>query len=60
MQEVSMDDFDTIPVRLPSGSKAIVQLPRPFTTADAVHLIRFLAQYHRRKIGRCRGAGREE
>jgi hypothetical protein len=40
-----MDDFDTIPVRLPSGTKAIVQLPRPFTLADGVHLMNFLSLY---------------
>jgi len=36
---------DTIPVRLPSGSKAIIDLPRPFTVADATHLVAFLTQY---------------
>lgn len=40
-----MDEFDTIPVRLPSRTKAIVILPRPFTAADAEHLTRFLALY---------------
>lgn len=40
-----MDDFDTIPVRLPSGTKAIVQLPRPFTLDDGVHLMNFLSLY---------------
>lgn len=36
---------DSIPVRLPSGSKAIISLPRPFTVADATHLIAFLTQH---------------
>lgn len=40
-----MSDYDDIPVRLPSGSKAIVRLPRPFTTEDAKHLMVFLANY---------------
>ena len=40
-----MADFDDIPVRLPSVTKAIVRLPRPFTTKDAEHLTRFLALY---------------
>lgn len=40
-----MDDFDVIPVRLPSGTKAIVQLPRPFTLEDGVHLMNFLSLY---------------
>lgn len=39
------DDCDEIPVRLPSGSKAIVRLPRPFTRKDATHLVQFLAAY---------------
>jgi hypothetical protein len=38
-------DFDTIPVRLPSGTKAFVQLPRPFTLEDGVHLMNFLSEY---------------
>ena len=40
-----MMDRDIIPVRLPSGAKAVVDLPRPFTVADATHLIAFLTQY---------------
>jgi hypothetical protein len=40
-----MDDFDTIPVRLPSGTKAVVLLPRPFTPEDAEHMLKFLALY---------------
>jgi hypothetical protein len=40
-----MDDFDTIPVRLPSGTKAVVRLPRPFTLEDGVHLMDFLSLY---------------
>lgn len=40
-----MMDRDVIPVRLPSGAKAIVDLPRPFTVADATHLVSFLTQY---------------
>ncbi len=40
-----MDDFDDVPVRLPSGSRAVVRLPRPFTTDDAAHLITFLSGY---------------
>lgn len=40
-----MDDFDTIPIRLPSGQKAIVQLPRKFTLVDGVHLMNFLSMY---------------
>jgi hypothetical protein len=38
-------DFDDVPVRLPSGASALVRLPRPFTSADAEHLMRFLAAY---------------
>jgi hypothetical protein len=40
-----MSEFDDIPIRLPSGTKAIVRLPRPFTTEDAQHLSKFLALY---------------
>lgn len=40
-----MMDRDIIPVRLPSGAKAVVDLPRPFTVADATHLVSFLTQY---------------
>jgi hypothetical protein len=40
-----MDEFDTIPVRLPSGTKAVVLLPRPFTIEDAEHMRKFLALY---------------
>jgi hypothetical protein len=36
---------DIIPIRLPSGGKAIVRLPRPFTLADGVHLMNFLSEY---------------
>ncbi len=36
---------DVIPVRLPSGSKATVFLPRPFTSEDATHFVLFIAQY---------------
>jgi hypothetical protein len=39
------DDFDDVPVRLPSGTKAVVRLPRPFTLADGVHLMDFLSNY---------------
>lgn len=46
-----MDDFDVIPVRLPSGTKAIVKLPRPFTLADGVHLMNFLEAYIEEKSG---------
>jgi hypothetical protein len=46
-----MDDFDTIPVRLPSGTKAIIKLPRPFTLADGVHLMNFLENYIEEKQG---------
>lgn len=35
--------YDDIPVRLPSGTKAIVKLPRPFTLEDGVHLMNFLS-----------------
>lgn len=38
-------DFDDVPVRLPSGTKAVVRLPRPFTLADGVHLMDFLSNY---------------
>lgn len=40
-----MDDFDDIAVRLPSGTKAHIRLPRPFTLADGVHLMNFLENY---------------
>lgn len=43
-----MDDktsYDEIPVRLPSGTKAVVMLPRPFTIKDARHLVQFLSAY---------------
>jgi hypothetical protein len=46
-----VSDFDTIPVRLPSGSKAIVQLPRVFTLEDGVHLMDFLTAYLTDKTG---------
>lgn len=36
---------DMVPVRLPSGSKAILDLPRPFTVADATHLCAWIVQY---------------
>lgn len=47
-----MDDFDTIPVRLPSGGKAIVQLPRKFKLADGVHLMNFLSEYVEENVER--------
>lgn len=37
--------FDIIPIRLPSGTKAFVNLPRPFTVEDAAHFMLFLAEY---------------
>lgn len=40
-----MDDYDDIPIRLPSGTKAIVRLPRPFTSEDVAYVSRFLALY---------------
>jgi len=39
------NDYDEIPVRLPSGTKAVVILPRPFTPEDAEHMRKFLALY---------------
>lgn len=36
---------DSIPVRLPSGGKAILDLPRPFTVADATHICAWVVQY---------------
>lgn len=39
------NERDLIPVRLPSGRKALVNLPRPFTASDAAHLANFLAEY---------------
>ncbi|WP_341674995.1 hypothetical protein [Niveibacterium sp. SC-1] len=36
---------DVIPVRLPSGTRAMVDLPVPFTQADFQHLHRILALY---------------
>lgn len=45
-----MDDFDTIPVRLPSGRKAVVLLPTVFTAQDAAHLTKFLALYTEESI----------
>ncbi len=38
-------DQDVIPIRLPSGGKATVILPRPFTAEDATHFVLFIAQY---------------
>ena len=38
-------DFDDVPVRMPSGTKAVVRLPRPFTLQDGVHLLDFLSNY---------------
>lgn len=38
-------EFDDIPVRLPSGKKALIRLPRPFTEADTKYLARFLDLY---------------
>ena len=46
-----MDDFDDIPVRLPSGTKVVVRLPRPFTLEDGVHLMNFLSFYITDKAG---------
>lgn len=40
-----MVEGDVIPIRLPSGTKATVFLPRPFTTEDATHFVQFIAQY---------------
>lgn len=40
-----MAEFDTIPVRLPSRTKAVVMLPRPYTAADHEHLVKTLALY---------------
>lgn len=45
------NDYDEIPVRLPSGTKAIVKLPRVFTLADGVHLMNFLSMYLTDKTG---------
>lgn len=42
---MATDNHDVIPVRLPSGTKATVILPRPFTEADAEHMAKFLALY---------------
>lgn len=39
------NDRDTVPVRLPSGTKAILDLPRPLTVADATHLCAWIVQY---------------
>lgn len=33
---------DTYPIRLPSGGKAFLILPDPFTRADAEHVCRWL------------------
>jgi serine/threonine-protein kinase RIO1 len=38
-------EYDTIPVRLPSGTKAFIRLPRPFTLKDGIHLMNFLGGY---------------
>jgi len=40
-----MDDYDDIPIKLPSGRKALVRLPRPFDLKDARHLVKFIANY---------------
>lgn len=47
-----MSDFDTIPVRLPSGGTAIVQLPKVFTDKDAAHMSRLLAHYTEEAVAR--------
>ena len=36
---------DIVPVRLPSGGKAWLTLPRPLTVADATHLAAWIVQY---------------
>lgn len=36
---------DIVPVRLPSGDKAYLDLPRPLTVADATHLCAWVVQY---------------
>ena len=38
-------EYTTVPIALPSGAKAIVQLPHPLTSADSAHLIEFLGLY---------------
>jgi hypothetical protein len=40
-----MTEYDEIPIRLPSGTKAVVRLPRPFTLKDAMHMLDFLQLY---------------
>jgi hypothetical protein len=45
MPAMADTEYDEIPVRLPSGTKAVMRLPRPFTSADARHLVLFLASY---------------
>lgn len=44
-------DHDEIPVRLPSGTKAIVLLPKVFTIEDGVHMMNFLSAYITDKTG---------
>lgn len=45
------NDFDEIPVRLPSGTKAVIKLPRVFTIEDGVHLMNILSLYITDKTG---------
>lgn len=44
-------DYEEIPVRLPSGSKAVMRLPRVFTLEDGVHLMNFMSAYITDKTG---------
>jgi len=46
-----VDDFDDVPVRLPSGTKVVVRLPRIFTLEDGMHLMNFLSSYITDKAG---------
>lgn len=46
------EKFDVIDIRLPSGTKATVKLPDPFTLADGVHLMNFLSAYIEEEINR--------
>lgn len=50
---------DVIPVRLPSGGKAIVQVPGKFTIADGVHLMNFLTEYLDERVEGAPVAARE-
>jgi hypothetical protein len=38
-------EMDIVPVRLPSGDRAYLDLPRPLTVADATHLCAWIVQY---------------